>query len=167
MSTSIHGLLTGTFTSTATPVNLSLPSGYDTIELVNITDIGLADGSTPVMRAKGYSSLPAGSAYLNLKTAGAATLALESMITTLGFTFVTDSGSSALGAAVTNITAITAATPAVASTITPPIAGQVVRVYGTTGMLQLSGYDFTVTAVAAGVSFNMGYLPAAAFAAYA
>jgi hypothetical protein len=114
MSTPIHAMLTGTFTSDGLARTISLPSGYDSFELVNITDIGDAGATTQVMRAKGYSSLPAGSAYLNLKTNGAATLAIESMITTAGFTFLSDSGDQTPGAAVA-VTAITNATPAVIS----------------------------------------------------
>jgi hypothetical protein len=166
MSTSIHSLLTGTFTSTATPVAISLPSGYDSIELVNITDIGDAGATTQVMRAHGYSSLPAGSAYLNLKTNGAATLAIESMITTLGFTFVADSGNQTPGAAVA-VTAITAASPAVISSASTAGVGDMVRVYGTTGMLQIAGWDFTVSAVNPGVTQSINNMPAVGFAAAA
>ena len=71
-----------------------------------------------------------------------------------------------LGAAVA-ITAITNATPAVASTATTVSVGDIVRVYGTTGMLQIGGYDFTVTAVNVNVTQTFGYLPAAGFGAAA
>ncbi len=164
MSTSIHSLLTGTFLSDGLARTISLPSGYDQIELVNITDIGDAGATTQVMRAKGYSSLPAGSAYLNLKTNGAATLAIESMITTAGFTFLQDSGNQAPGAAVA-VTAITAASPGVISSASTAVVGDVVRVYGTTGMLQVAGWDFTVTAVNPGVTQTSQNLIAAGFAA--
>lgn len=166
MSTPIHALLTGTFTSTATVVPISLPSGYDVFELVNITDIGDAGATTQVMRAKGYSSLPAGSAYLNLKTNGAATLAIESMITTGGFTWVDDSGALPAGAAVV-VTAITNANPAVVSSASTAVVGDIVRVYGTTGMFQVAGMDFTVTAVNPGVTQSLGYLNGAGFLAAA
>jgi hypothetical protein len=164
MSTAIHGLLTGTFTSNATPRFISLPSGYDEFELVNITDIGDAGATTQVMRAHGYSSLPAGSAYLNLKTNGAATLAIESMITTNGFTFVQDTGIQTPGAAVA-VTAITAASPAVVSSASTAAVGDVIRLYGTTGMLQIGGWDFTVSAVNPGVTQSINNLIAAGFAA--
>lgn len=164
MTTSQHALLTGTFTSNGAVRAISLPSGYDQFELVNITDIGDAGATTQVMRAKGYSSLPAGSAYLNLKTNGAATLAIESMITTAGFTFVQDSGNQTPGAAVA-VTAITAASPGVISSASAAAVGDVVRVYGTTGMLQVAGWDFTVTAVNPGVTQTSQNLIAAGFAA--
>lgn len=166
MSTPIHSMLTGTFTSDGSARFISLPSGYDSFELVNITDIGDAGATTQVMRAKGYSSLPAGSAYLNLKTNGAATLAIESMITTAGFTFVTDSGLQTPGAPVA-VTGITNASPAVVSSASAAVVGDVVRLTGTTGMLQVAGWDFTVSAVNPGVTQSINNLPAAGFGAAA
>lgn len=164
MSTSIHGLLSGTFLSNGNARFISLPSGYDYFETVNITDIGDAGATTQVMRAKSYSSLPAGSAYLNLKTNGAATLAIESMVTTAGFTFVADTANQTPSAAVA-VTAITAASPAVISSASPAVVGDTVRVYGTTGMLQVGGWDFTVSAVNPGVTQSLNNMPAAGFAA--
>lgn len=164
MSTSVHSMLTGTFTSDGLARFIALPSGYDSFELVNITDIGDAGATTQVMRAKSYSSLPAGSAYLNLKTNGAATLAIESMITTAGFTFVADSANQTPTAPVA-VTAITAASPGVISSASPAVVGDIVRVYGTTGMLQVAGWDFTVTAVNPGVTQTSQNLIAAGFAA--
>jgi hypothetical protein len=164
MSSPINAIITGTFTSDGAMRAISLPPGYTKFELINITDIGDAGATTQVMRAKGYSSLPAGSAYLNLKTNGAASLAIETMITTAGFTFVSDSGSIALGAPVA-ITAITGANPAVASSASTAIIGDVVRIYGTTGQLQYAGMDFTVTAVNPGVTQTLGYLNSNGYAA--
>lgn len=162
MSSPINAVLTGSFLSDGAEKRIALPSGYSKFELVNITDIGDAGATTQVMRAKSYSSLPAGSAYLNLKTNGAATLAIESMITTAGLTFVSDSGSVGLGAAVA-VTAITGANPAVASSASSAVVGSVVRVYGTTDMLQIAGMDFTVTAVNPGVTQTFGYVDLSAF----
>jgi len=166
MSTPVHAMMTGSFTSDGLARFISLPAGYDSFELINITDIGDAGATTQVMRAKGYSSLPAASAYLNLKTNGAATLAIESMITAAGFTFVADSGAEILTAPVA-ITAISQAGAAVASSASPAVVGDVVRIYGTTAQLQSSGFDYTVTAVNPGVTQTLGYLNSAGFAAAA
>jgi hypothetical protein len=161
-------MLTGTFTSDGAARQISLPPGYDSFELINITDIGSAAAATPVMRAKTYSSLPAGSAYLNLKTNGAATLAIESMLAAggAGFTWLSDSGDQTPGAAVA-VTAITAASPGVVSSASGAVVGDVMRLTGTTGMLQIAGWDFTVTAVNAGVTQTSQNLIAAGFAAAA
>lgn len=166
MSSPVNAILSGTFTSDGTAVSISLPSGYSSFEMVNITDAGSAAANTNVMRAKAYSSLPDGYAFRNLKTSGAATLALESMITTAGFTFVGDSGLQTPGAA-SAITAITAASPAVVSSASGAVVGDIVRIYNTTGMLQVASLDFTVTAVNPGVTQTLGYLDASGFAAAA
>src|SRR5437899_9528940 len=148
MSTPLHAILTGSFTSAGTLQNISLPSGYDTFRLINITDIGSTAASTPVMRAEGTSLMAAGSAYYNLKTNGAATNALEISTLTGGFTFVNDSGLQTPSAAVV-ITGITNATPPVVSTGSTAglSAGDIVRVYGTTGQLNIAGLDFTIDTI--------------------
>jgi hypothetical protein len=160
-------MVTGTFTTDATPspINISLPSGYDYIEILNTTDFGSTAANTNVVRARGYSSLPAGYASYNTKTNGAATLAIETMGTTGGFTFISDSASVALGTPVTNVSAINRANPAVVSTANPVANGSVVRMYGTTGMLQLAGYEFTTAGYNAGVSFTLAYLNNSGWAA--
>jgi hypothetical protein len=169
MSTPIHALVSGSFTSDGSALNISLPSGYNSFELVNITDIGSAAASTPVMRAQGTSSMLAGSAYYSTKTNGAATLDLETTTLTGGFTFVADSGSLTIGALTSlNGTEINRANPAVADTGTTTglVAGStVVRLYNTTGMFQVSGMDFTVGTVVANTSFQLKYLNNSGFAA--
>lgn len=166
MTSPLHAQLTGTFTTPATlvPVYISLPSGYDKIELINYTDY-LAHAGT-VIKAVGYSFAPAGSAYLSTGSGANPNVMTDTILLTAGFTFLTDSGDQTPGAAVVNAAGgVTAATPAVASTTTPLAVGDIARTYNTTGMLQISGMDFTVTAIAAGVSQTYGFLPAVGFAA--
>ncbi len=166
MSTPVHAILSGSFTSDGNAFTLSLPSGYNEVELVNITDIGSTAAATPVMKAKGTSSMAAGSALVSLKTNAAATIALESGITTGGFTFVSDSGAVSLGASLA-ITALTAANPAVASAAsTAGLAnGDIVRLYSPTGMLQAGGIDYLIGNVVANTSFELSNLDASGFAA--
>lgn len=162
MSTPIHAQLSGSFTSDGAVKNLSLPSGYDDFEMINITDIGSTAGATPVMKARGTSSMSSGSAYYSTKTNGASTLDLEKTTTSDGFTFISDSATIANGSAVAlNGTEINQASPAVASTGTTTglvDGSSVVRLYGTTGMLQVSGVDFTVGTIVASTSFQLKYL---------
>lgn len=167
MSSPINAVLTGTFTSTGVAVNLDIPSGYTDIELTNITDIGSAAANTNVMKSWGTSSMAGGSGIFAGKTNGAATIAISTTTTTNGFTFLSDSGSIALGAANTGITAITAATPAVVSlaSTTGFANSDIVRIYSTTGMLQIAGMDFTIGSLIANTSFELSYLAAAGFAA--
>lgn len=166
MSTPVHAILSGSFTSDGNEFTLSLPSGYNEVELVNITDIGSTAAATPVMKAKGTSSMAAGSAYVSLKTNAAATIALESGITTLGFTFVADSGAVSLGASLP-ITALTAANPAVASAASTAglSNGDIVRLYSPTGMLQAGGIDYSIGGLVANTSFQLSNLDASGFAA--
>jgi hypothetical protein len=168
MSTPIHALVSGSFTSDGTAKNLDLPSGYNSFEMINITDIGSTAASTPVMRAQGTSLMSAGSAYYNLKTNGAATLALETTTTTGGFTFVDNSATASLSAAVA-ITGITNATPPVVSTASTAglNTSDVVRVYGTTGQLNIAGLDFTIDTIVTNTSFNLAFMVAPGAAATA
>jgi hypothetical protein len=169
MSTPMHALLTGSFTSDGLTKNISLPSGYSSFEMINITDIGSSAANTNVMRAQGTSSMSAGSAYYSPKTSGAATNALETTTTTGGFTFVSDSASLLNGPLVaTSGTDISRANPAVVSTGTTTnlVAGtSVVRLVNNTGMLQVSGMDFTVGTISASTSFQLKYLDNSGFAA--
>lgn len=171
MSSPLHAQLTGSFTSDGSIVNLSLPSGYDDFEMINITDIGSTAASTPVMRAQGTSSMSAGSAYYSTKTNGAATLDLETTTTSGGFTFVSDSGVQTPGAKVflsNSASAINRANPAVVltGTTTNLVAGStVVRLFNTVGMQQVASMDFTVGTIVASTSFQLKYLNNSGFAA--
>lgn len=168
MSTPLHGILTGSFTSDGAVKNITLPSGYDEFSMVNITDIGSTAAATPVMRAYASSSMSAGSAYYNTKTNGAATVAIETTTASGGFTFVSDSGSAALGSALT-ITSVSQANPAVVALASTAglASGDVVRIYGTTAMLQIASMDFTIASLVANTSFTLAYLNSAGFAAAA
>ncbi len=169
MSSPINAQLTGTFTSDGNTKTISLPSGYTDFRMINITDIGSTAANTNVMRAEGSSSMAAGSGLYNPKTSGAATLALEVSTTTGGFTFISDSATRLNGAAVaTSGTDINRANPAVVSTGTTTNlvdTVSVVRMINNTGMLQVSGMDFTVGTIVASTSFELKYLDSSGFAA--
>jgi hypothetical protein len=169
MSSPINAQLTGTFTSDGTAVNLSLPSGYTEIELTNLTDIGSTAASTPVMKSWGYSSMTNGYGIYATKTNGAATIAIPTTTTSNGFTFVSDSGLQTPGAALDIDTGISQATQAVVTTtVTTGLANNdIVRIYGTTGMLQIAGMDFTISNLSAGSSYRLAYLDSSGFAAAA
>jgi hypothetical protein len=167
MSTPIHAIVSGTFTSDGNPLNISIPSGYNKFEMFNITDLGSTAANNNVMIALGLSSMSAGSAIYTPKTSGAATLDPPVTITSGGFTFLAESASTAIGSSVA-ITAITAANPAVVSTGTTTglvASSSVVRIYNETNMQQISSMDFTIGTISAGVSFQLKYLNASGFAA--
>lgn len=166
MSTPINAMVSGTFSTPATlvPVNIPLPSGYDYIQIVNVTDT--MTPAAVIIKAEGLASMNGAASYWTSNGAAPATLT-QSSTATGGFTFINDSGNQPLGAPVVNAAAISNATPPVALTASPLAVGDVARVYNTTGMLQIAGMDFTVTAINAGVSQTYGFLPAAGFGAAA
>lgn len=158
MSSPINAILTGSFTSAGAVQNIALESGYTKFEMLNITDFGSTAANTNVITVSGTSLLPAGSALIGNKTSGAATIAIPSMITTGGLTFVADSGDQTPQAQQTG-SAISSAAPAVVSgTTVNVVAGGIVRMYNTPGIYQIAGLDFTVGTVSAGTSFQLAYL---------
>lgn len=160
MSTPIHGVVTGTFVSNGNPVQINIPSGYNKVELFNTSDLGSAS-TTNVMLATGTNTMAAGGAYYSIGNGGSSVLSPK-YTSTNGFTFLADSASIANnGSVALNGTQINQANPAVADTGTTTglVAGSsIVRLYGTTGMLQVSGMDFTVGTVVASTSFQLKYL---------
>ncbi len=158
-------ILDGSFVSNGLQFNLALPSGYTEFKMVNITDVGSTAANTNVMRAYAASLMAPGSAYLNLKTNGAATLALESMITTAGFTFF-DNGNPPTFAQFP-VTAITAASPAVITTTGAPgfVVGDTIRLTGLNGtMASMSGLLYTIDAVGGANTFTITFDASAAAA---
>lgn len=142
---SLTSILTGSFTSDGTAVNLSLPSGVQEFEMTNLTDIGSTAAATPVMTAQWVLGMDSGEAIYATKTNAAATIDIPTTTTSNGFTVVSDSGSTAPEAAQT-VTAITNAAPPVvtAATTTGLADGDIVRMFNTTGQLNIAGLDFTI-----------------------
>ncbi len=167
MSTPLSAQLTGSFTSDGEIRDISLPSGFTEFEMTNISDIGSTAANTNVMESRATSDMPDGSGYFGPKTSGAATIALTVTTLTGGFTFVDDSASVSLGAANSTITAIGQDTPSavVSLTSTAGLSEQdVIRVFDTTGMLQIAGWDFTIDTVTTDTSFNLAFLDSSGFA---
>lgn len=161
MSSPINAVLTGSFTTSAVPdpVRISLPSGYTTIKIINETDY-LAHAAS-IIEAIGESSNPANTARISTGSGANPNVLTDTILLTGGFTFISDSSTLPIGALITNITAITNAAQAVISTATPPSQGQTVRLYSTTGDLQLSGMDYTVGTVVPATSFVLADLATA------
>lgn len=157
MTSSFIANLTGSFTGSTVAQNLVLPSGYQKIELFNLTDMGTSN-TTSVMTALGTSLMPAGSAYYSVGS-GASSIATPKFTSTGGFTFIADSGDQTPGAQLTG-SAISSAAPAVVSSANTNglVAGNVVRMYNTTGLLQIAGMDFTVGTVNTNTNFELAFL---------
>jgi hypothetical protein len=157
MSAPINAVLTGQFVSTGAVLNLNIPSQYQDFEMLDMTDFGTAT-STSVMTARGSSYMPAGAAYYSVGS-GASSVLTEKFTATGGFTFISDSGNQTPGAQLTGQTISSAAPAVVGSTATGNLGiGNIVRMYNTTGIFQISGMDFTVGAVTPNTSFTLAYL---------
>lgn len=154
----------GTLVSTGNPQWIDVPFGIDEFNIKNATNLA---GGAGIVEARWDSTMANGTAITDTLAGGTIT---TTVITAAGFTYE-DSSTVVDGALVASGTAITAATPAVVSDAaavgTAPVVGDIVRMLNTTGMLQISGMEFSVTAATAGVSYTLGYLPAAGFAAAA
>lgn len=162
MGTPMSLIAQGSFTSTGVARTVELPKIPDYFVVTNRSTWG----TNPNARVQSwyYNGFSAGqSCGIAESGAGALTSASDAAGGN-GFTPV-DLSLQTPGALVATGTAITAANPAVVSDANNPAVGDIVRVYNTTGMLQIAGMDFTVTAISAGVSYTLGYLDASGFAA--
>jgi len=163
MSTPLSLIAQGHFTSTGAATTIELPKEPHYFIIRNRTQWG-ATGSVTV-QAEWFSGFADGQAQLMVDAAddlSAGAIAAGGA----GFTFVNLSDQTP-GALVATGTAATAATPIVVSDANNPAVGDIVRMFNTTGMLQIAGLDFTVTAVTAGVDYTLGYAVGAGYAAAA
>lgn len=160
----------GTFTQPATAVNqvINLPSGADYFKTVNLTQMATTQATGRCVAGEWYGGgLFANNDGLRWKKANSTSaISIDNFSTSTasnGFTYVTKFPDPE--AAVT-ITAITAANPAVVTATNTYSEGDTVVIYGTTGMLQISGMAFTITSVSSS-AFTLLGLDASGFASAA
>lgn len=158
----------GTFTQPTTAVSQSipLPSGADYFVTTNLTQMNLAPNPGVVIRGEWYggglTAINDGLRWKKTNSSNAINIDKFSTATASnGFTYVTAQPQPE--AAVTG-TAITAANPAVVTMTNTYSEGDVVQLYGTTGMLQIAGMAFTISSVS-GSGFTLLGLDASGFAA--
>ena len=169
MSYSYASAVTGIVTqaATAATINIPVPGFGDLLkfEIWDETQFGLASANTDMLAAWWYKDMPAGSAFVQNRVSGSAADITTNMVTTNGFTLI-DPTAGQFQAAKTG-TAITAADPAVVTVASHGYSiGDTVLLTNTTGMLQIAGMAFTITAVTTN-TFTLGYLDASGFAAAA
>ena len=168
-------ILTGySFTSTGVGVKINLPSSADYFVTTNITQMPLAPNPGVVIRGEWYGSkFGVGATAANdgirwKKTNSTNALLIDTFATSTasnGFTYITTSPYVEAQAA-NAITAITAASPAVVTQTNTYSEGDFVRLYSTTGMLQIGGMVFQISSVS-GSGYTLTGLRAAGFAAAA
>jgi hypothetical protein len=133
-------ILRGTFTSTGVNKALYLPMRPDTIEIWNKTEWNTTTNNTGVS-AIGFREDNDGTAYV---TASNGTTWLGKTLTSGGFTFFT--ANTPTFGAIKTVTSITQANPAVVTVTAHGYqTGDVVWLYGTTGMLQVAGIPYVIT----------------------
>ncbi len=164
MSYSYASTVTGTVTqaSTAAVINIPIPGSGDLIkfEIWDETQFGLTSSNTDMLSAWWFKDMTAGSAYVQNRVSGQASAVTTNMVTTNGFTLIDPNSTPQLQAVKTHSGAgtITSADPAVVTVTSHGYSnGDVVRIYNTTGLLQIAGWDFTIGNVMTN-SFTLAYL---------
>jgi len=156
----------GSFTSDGTAKNIALRSDFDVFEVLNQTQIATTQATGRGCKFEWQRGMADETGVMYTKQNASHALDLEWM-TSGGFKRV-DQSSQVLGAAqATSGTDITQANPAVVTVTAHGYSnGDRVRLYGTTGMLQVAGYDFTIGSVSTN-DFELSYLDSSGFAAVA
>lgn len=159
----------GQFTSTGVGVKIPMPSSADYFFTRNLTQIATTNATGRVVMGEWLlsSNIAANDGIRYKKSDNTSVLNVDKFSTSTasnGFTYVTTVPT--VEAAVTGGTDITAASPAVVTLTNTYSEGDRVRLYGTTGMLQIAGMDFTISSVS-GSGFTLLGLDASAFSAAA
>lgn len=159
----------GSFTSTGAGVKIPLPSSADYFRTWNVTQLATASPTSVVggewFGPKFGVGASAANSGLRWKKSGSSAILIDSFSTSTasdGFTYVTSSPYVEPQAA-NAITGITAASPAVVSQTNTYADGDFVRLYSTTGMLQIGGMVFQISSTS-GSGYTLTGLRAAGFA---
>lgn len=157
----------GSFTSTGAGVKINLPSAADYFKTYNLTQMPLAPATPVVVVAEWFGNgLTAANDGLRWKkSANTSVMNLDTFATSTasnGFTYV-NTAPVVEAQAANAITAITAASPAVVSQTNTYSDTDIVRLYNTTGMLQIAGMDFEISS-SSGAAYTLIGLRAVGFA---
>jgi hypothetical protein len=165
-------IITGdSFTSAGVGVSIPIPSSADYFVATNMTQMPLAPATPVVIRSEwcgpkyGVGASAANDGVRWKKSANTNVINIDTFATSTasnGFTYV--SSAPVVEAQAANaITAITAASPAVVSQTNTYSEGDIVRIYNTTGMLQIAGMPFQISTVS-GSAYTLIGLRAVGFA---
>lgn len=137
----------GSFTSDGTAQKINLPGGADYFRVMNMTQLATTQATGRGFMFEWFPSMAVDNAIEWNKTNSTDATNIV-LVTSGGFTYVE---SEPLPGTAFTITGITNATPAVVTTSAPHgySNGDRVRIYGTTGALQYSSMDFTISSVGA------------------
>jgi hypothetical protein len=159
----------GWFTSAGVGVKINVPSSADYFVTKNITQMATTQGTGRVVGGEWYKGVFNPNDGLRWKkTNSTSAINIDTFATSTasdGFTYVEISPYVEAQAA-NAITSITAASPAVVTQTQTYSEGDYVRIYNTTGMLQIAGMVFQISTVS-GSGYTLTGLRAAGFAAAA
>lgn len=155
----------GSFLSSGVNVKIPLPSSADYFKTYNLTQMPLAPATAVVVMGEWFGGglINPNSGLRWKKSTSSSALVLDTFATSTasnGFTYV-QSAPVVEAQAANAITAITAANPAVVSQTNTYVAGDIIRIYSSTGMLQIGGMDFQISSVS-GAGYTLLGLPATA-----
>lgn len=154
------------FVSTGVGVKIPLPSSANYFRTINKTQLPLTPTPGVVIRAEWTPNFAANDGIRWKKQDGTSVITIDTFATSTasnGFTYVATAPVVEPQAA-NAITAITAASPAVVTQTNTYSEGDVIRIYSTTGMLQIAGMDFQISSVS-GSGYTLTGLRGAGFAA--
>lgn len=154
----------GSFTSTGVGYKVPLPSSVDYFRTQNITQLATTQATGRVVMGEFYPAVNSPNDGIRWKKTNNTSAMNADLFSTStasnGFTYVTVAPSVEAQAA-NAITAITAANPAVVTQTNTYNEGDIIRIYNTTGMLQIAGMDFQISSVS-GSGYTLLGLPATA-----
>ena len=160
---SVQLIASGSFTSDGAKKLIALRSDFDVFRVWNRTQAATTQATGRGVKFEWQRGQAAGEAFMFTKQNAANALDLE-VVTTGGFTRV-DQSVQTLGAAqATSGTDVDVSLNRVTVTSHGYSVGDRIRIYGTTGCLQIAGYDYSITAVTTN-NFDLGYANMTAYAA--
>lgn len=154
MSVLFSGTNQGRFTSSGTAQIIKIRSDLDWMHVRNRT-VSYAAAAGTGAEFFWQRGMTQGRGTIYTKTAVTGALAISQIAANSGF-FLVDSSVNIPGPSLA-LTGITAGNPPVVNTANTGslVNGDIVRIFSTVGALQLGGLDFTIGAIAAGVSFTL------------
>lgn len=156
-------LVQDTFTSTGVAKIVNLPGSADYFVTFNHTQAATQQATGRGFKFEWYKGQTAADNATEWKKTNSTDAVNMVLATSGGFTYVTTSP--VVEAVNSNaITAITAASPAVVSQTNTYIEGDILQLYGTTGMLQIAGMNFQISSVS-GSGYTLTGLRAAGLTA--